>query len=153
MPVDRHQHSIPLARLLLVLAVALLAATPLMGRVGTPVGSTAVGRFDAGPGGVVIAPAFVPGPSVVDLGPVPSNVTVDVAVGVAGASLADENAALNLIATPGTPEYRDYLTANGFAERSGAPAASYAAARMHFVSAGLAVQTSPDRTMLIVRGP
>ena len=153
MPVDRHQYSTPLARLLLVLAVALLAATPLIGRVGTPVGSSAVGRFDPGPGGVVIAPAFVPGPSVVDLGPVPSNVTLDVAVGVAGASLANENAALNLIATPGTPEYRHFLTAAAVAERFGAPAASYAAARMHFVSAGLAVQTSPDRTMLIVSGP
>ncbi|HKV90201.1 MAG TPA: protease pro-enzyme activation domain-containing protein, partial [Thermoplasmata archaeon] len=104
-------------------------------------------------GTVVVAPAFVPGPQVRDLGPVPAGQVVDVAVGLAGASPSAEAAALTLIDTPGTTEYRHYLSPDQIADRFGATPGAYASAIAVFRHDGLTVRPSPDRTLLLVDGP
>jgi pro-kumamolisin-like protein/PKD domain-containing protein len=154
MPIGHPRTFLRLGRLALVVAIAALVAVPLLGRTSGPgPGASSPPGGAAAPGGVVIAPAFVPGPSTVDLGPVAASTSIDVAVGVAAASTASAALALNLIDTPGTPEYRHYLTPAEVATRFGPSPTSYAAASAHFLSYGLTVRPSPDRTMLLVSGP
>ncbi|MCI4333918.1 MAG: PKD domain-containing protein, partial [Thermoplasmata archaeon] len=86
------------------------------------------------------------------VGPVPAGTELDIVVGVAGPSSTAANVALNLIDAPGTPEYRHYLSPEAIANRFGPTPAAYAAAAAHFTAAGLSVRTSPDRTVLLVRG-
>ncbi|MCI4357294.1 MAG: PKD domain-containing protein [Thermoplasmata archaeon] len=109
--------------------------------VGTPTGS------------VVVAPAYVPGPSIRDLGPLPAAEPVEVAVGLAGSNGSVLASTLAMMDTPGTPGFRHYLNPSQVAEMFGPSATQYAAAVAEFRSAGLSVQTSPDRTMLIAAGP
>lgn len=154
MPVGRRRISAPLRHYVLVVVLATIVAFPLVtGTAGPSSSNSAAAAPSRGsPGGIVIAPAFVPSPSTVLLGPVPDGTELDVAVGVAGPSSTNADAALNLIDTPGTPEYHHYLSPETIASRFGPSQAAYAAAAAHFTAAGLSVQTSPDRTVLLVHG-
>jgi kumamolisin len=154
MPVGRRRIAVPCLRLALVVAVAVVMAVPIWNGTLLPTsGHSSATRPSQSPGGgVVIAPAFVPGPTTTAVGPVPDDESLDVAVGIAGPSNDSAQGALTLIDTPGTPEYRHYLTPAQVADRFGAATQTYAAAVDHFRSLGLTVQTSPDRTMLLVRG-
>ncbi len=124
---------------LIVPAVLVLAgtATPLVARAAEP-------RL------VVSSPAPVPaGDAVVTP---PTTGTFDVA-------LRQPNAAalrsfLTALTTPGSPDYRHFLTTAQFAERFGAPASEAAAVREYFTSFGLRVgPLSRGHILLHVSGP
>ncbi len=143
-----------IARLAILVAVATLVGVPAF---VLPAPAATISHVTVSPApssrAVVVAPAFVPGPGVTDLGPLGRTTPVDVAVGLAGADSAGAAAALALIDAPGSAEYHHFLTASTVADRFGATPANYAAAAEQFRSAGLDVRTSPDRTMLLVSGP
>lgn len=104
-------------------------------------------------GPVVVAPAFVPGPGVSGLGPLPAATPLTVEVGLAPPDPVALESELALVSTPGTPEYRHYLTPAQIADRYAPSLASYSAAASYFEGAGLTVRTSPDRWSLLVSGP
>jgi kumamolisin len=141
-------------RLALLVAVAVLIAIPAfafsIADPGTPPGSSTVAPS---PNGVTVAPAYLPGPGVTDLGPLAPTTPVEVAVGIAGSDPTEAASTLALIDVPGSPDYRHYLSPARAADELGATPAEYETAVRQFESAGLTVQTSPDRSMLLVRGP
>ena len=55
--------------------------------------------------------------------------------------------------TPGSAQYRHYLTPSEIAEEFGPSESTYGQAVDYFQSDGLSVQTSPDRTLLLLGGP
>jgi PKD repeat protein len=108
-----------------------------------------------GPSGspVVVAPAFVPAAGAVDLGPVPANRTIDVAVGLAPTDPAGLAARTDLEYTPGSPEFHHFLTPTQVADRFGPNRSGYARAVAYLEEEGLSVETSPDRLLLVATGP
>jgi kumamolisin len=141
------------AVLLLLALVVAVPAVPGSLTLGGAHPARAVGASPIVPGRFVVAPAFLPGPAVRTLGPVPASTDVEVAVGLTGANASLAASTLALVDTPGTPDYRSYLTASQVADRFGPSAGQYRSAVAEFRAAGLSVQTSPDRTMLLVSGP
>ncbi|HEV8050506.1 MAG TPA: protease pro-enzyme activation domain-containing protein, partial [Thermoplasmata archaeon] len=141
-------------RLAALLAIAALVGLPAFVWTGpTPVRTPPVPAPADPSHGVVVAPAYVPGPGVVDLGPLAPTTPVEVAVGLSGSNAAGAAAALALIDAPGSPDYHHFLSAATIAGRFGPSPAEYATAVDQFRSAGLSVETSPDRAMLVVSGP
>lgn len=103
-------------------------------------------------GGVVVAPAYVMAPGVVDAGPLPAAAPLDVEVTLAPSDAASLEATLALVSTPGTPEYRQFLTAQQVADRFAPSSDVYEGAVAYFEHLGLSVTTSPDRWSLLVSG-
>lgn len=100
----------------------------------------------------VVAPAYAPGPSTREVGPLASNTPLDVAVALGSKDPAGFAALTDLLYTPGSPEFHHYLAAAAVAERFGAPPSTYASAVRYFESFGLTVTTSPDQLLLFVNG-
>jgi kumamolisin len=150
-----HRRSLPLPNLGLVLALAVVMGIPALTLVPTePAASRSTGILPLPPSsGVVVAPAYVPGPQVTDLGALPAAVPVEVAVGLAGPNSSYAASTLALLDAPGSPLYHHYLTPAEVANQFGPTPDEYATAVREFESDGLSVQTSPDRSMLLVAGP
>ncbi len=102
---------------------------------------------------VMVAPAFSPLKGVVALGPEPPSVPVTVEVGLATPDPAALAGLVSALYSPGTPEYRDFLTPSELAERFGPSASVVSAAQGYFERFGLSVRPSPDRLLLTVSGP
>jgi kumamolisin len=142
---------------LLALAAAVLAALPVSG--GLPAGAAAaaptldgmlgLGASDAW---VVVAPAFAPGPGIAPLGPLPAGTAIGAVVGLAPSDPAGLSGAIGQLYTPGSSEYRHYLTPQEIAAEYGPSSSGYDAAVAYFHAAGLTVRTSPDHTILTVQG-
>ncbi|MCI4326248.1 MAG: PKD domain-containing protein [Thermoplasmata archaeon] len=139
----------------LVLALAVVLGLPAISFVPSPPAASRAAGLAPPPSstGVVIAPAFVPGPHDLDLGALPAAVPVEVAVGLAGPKSSDAASTLALLDAPGSPLYHHYLSAAEVADRFGPTPTEYASAVRQFKNDGLDVQTSPDRSMLLVQGP
>ena len=138
-----------------VAIVAALVGTALAFPWETPGNGTArpaPGGTTAG-GSVVIAPAFVPGPSVERLGPVPAALPMAVEVGLAPRDPTGLEAMTTLEYTPGTVQYHHFLNVSTVAERFGPTADTYATAQAYFAGTGLSTTTSPDRLTVYVQGP
>jgi len=102
---------------------------------------------------VEVAPAFSPSSGVVTMGPEPASQPVSVEVGLA---LSDPAALAGLVSalyTPGTPEYRGFLTPSELALRFGPSPSTISAAQAYFERFGLTASESPDHLLLTVIGP
>lgn len=136
-----------------LLVLLLLAAYPMATNGPSP---TSVGGASAGTSGgpsIVVAPAYLPGPGVRALGPLANGTNLTVVVTLASRDPAGLAAEANLVSTPGSPEFRAFLSPSEVADRYGATPAEYAAALAYFEGRHLSVLPSPDRLFLTVRGP
>ncbi|HZY92160.1 MAG TPA: PKD domain-containing protein [Thermoplasmata archaeon] len=135
--------------------VAALTALPA----GVWIFASAPSAFSAASGGpfsrgsIQVAPAFVPGPGVQDLGAVPSGRTIDVAVALALQDPTGLAARTALEYAPGSPSFHRFLSTSYLADQYGPSTRSYRAAVAYFEGQGLTVTTSPDRMMMVVAGP
>lgn len=135
-------------------AVALLAGVPGIALHAQGPGPALPGNGPTLPiGPVTVAPAFVPGPGVRSLGPLPADDPIDVAVGLASPDPAGLASRLTLEYAAGSPEEGQFLTAGEVAARYAPSASTYQAAVQYFRDAGASVTVSPDRWMLLVQGP
>jgi kumamolisin len=141
-------------RWLAAVAAVLIVALPTAALVA-PAGPPAPPGSASGLGAptVLLAPAFVPGPGVLPLGPLPASEPLAVVVALAQRDPEGLANAIALAYTPGSPEFHHFLSPEEVAEEYGPPASSYEAAAEYFEARGLSVQASPDRTLLLVQGP
>ncbi len=132
------------------IAIALLFLLP---PAPLPIAASTAPTEHARPGGIVqVAPAYVPSPGVRSLGPLDPTTIVRVVVGLAPGDLAGMEARFVLGVTPGSPEFRHYLSAQTIADAYGPSASDYARASAYFGDQGLVVRTSPDRWSFTVEG-
>jgi Pro-kumamolisin, activation domain/PKD domain len=152
-PADR-----PRAALGAIAAVAILLLSGsafLEGRSPVP---AALGQ-DAGSGtrlggeGVVVAPAFVPGPQVQLEGALPARAPMTVEVALGAPDLGALEAAALAANTPGDPAFHQFLSPAEATARLAAPPSTVAAAVAYFGGFGLRSTPSPDRYLLEVSGP
>ncbi|MCI4350267.1 MAG: PKD domain-containing protein, partial [Thermoplasmata archaeon] len=115
--------------------------------------SSAMGRDSSSAGSVIVAPAFVAGPGVRDLGVQPGDVPLNVLVGLAPAQSDALAARVALEYAPGSPEFHQFLSPAELAGQYGATPAAIDAATAYFEARGLTVTASPDRFLLQVAGP
>ncbi len=123
-----------------------------------PAGSPASSQAGVGashPAGtpIEVAPAFHPGPGIRTLGPLANTTMVSTIVTLAPRDASGLAAEATLVSTPGSPDYRHYLTPSEIAERFAPSPSVYRAAVDYFAGPHVTVQTSPDRLFLSVRGP
>jgi subtilase family serine protease len=86
-------------------------------------------------------------------GSVASSARLDLTVSLTGRDPLGMQRLAQAVATPGSPEYRDYITVGQFADRFGAPAAQVAAVTRTLRADGLKVSpVSANRMMLSVSG-
>ncbi len=141
-------------RSLALLALVVLLAGPAGAGVGTyRAGDAPRATSTTSPRGPFeIAAAYAPPAGVRPVGPLPSGtpLTVDVALEDRDpGGLAEE---IVLEYTPGTPEYRNYLTPSEIAALYGPSESTYDAAADYFLAQGLTVGRSPDLTLLTLQG-
>lgn len=148
---DRERRSGRIVAGAVVLILLLTVGPPFVGRAGTP--AHTAGSSDVASTTVTVAPAYVPGTGIADLGPLASDTPLSVLVGLGAPDPAGLEAASTLEYTPGTPEYHQRWTAHDVADRFAPSPASYDAASSYFEGLGLSVTPSPDRWLLLVQGP
>ncbi|MCI4348751.1 MAG: PKD domain-containing protein [Thermoplasmata archaeon] len=153
-PMHRHFRASP-PRWAPILVLAVLVALPMPGigsvRIGSSAPAGAPGMFPAGI--IRVAPAYVPTAGVVAVGALPAGTPISVTVALASSDPSALASLIVLQSTPGTPEYRHFLSPSEVTDRFGPSPADYARALAYFRGFGLAVQSSPDRTLLVVEGP
>ncbi|MCI4335783.1 MAG: PKD domain-containing protein [Thermoplasmata archaeon] len=138
-----------------MIAVTLLVVVsclPLFPGLATPAVRTGSAARSLPTGPVVVAPAYVPGPGVTDLGPLSSTAALDVAVALAPRDPAGLAATTTLEYTPDAPQYHTFLSPSQIAAQFGPSGDEYAAAVAYFEEFGLKVTASPDHTLLLVGG-
>ena len=102
---------------------------------------------------VVVAPAFAPDSGVVPAGPLPANATLGVVVGLASADPGALDGLATAFSVPGSPLYRQFLSAPMASARFGASESDIAAAEAYFESFGLHTSSHRDGLLLSVSGP
>ncbi|MCI4335441.1 MAG: PKD domain-containing protein, partial [Thermoplasmata archaeon] len=133
----------------LVAAALLLVLLPVVGHPDGPGPSGVAGS--SGPSFVV--PSFGASLGVRDVGPLPAEASLTIAVSLApagGAALTDWASGVSI---PGSASYRQFLSPSETSTRFGASPAAIAAAAGYFQSFGLSVRPSSDRLFLAVSGP
>jgi PKD repeat protein len=101
---------------------------------------------------IQVAPGFIAGPGVADLGAVAPATAMDAAVGLAFTNESALAAYLDALYVPGTPAYHHFLSTAELASRYGASGSALATATAYFQSYGLRVTVSPDHLLLSVDG-
>ncbi len=102
---------------------------------------------------VEVAPGYPTGSGVTDLGPTPSSVILNVAVGLPSANPGGLAAFVTASSIPGSIDYRSFVAAATADARYGASSASVAAARAYFDRFGLMTTVPPGGLLIEVQGP
>lgn len=131
---------------------AAVSATPLSSG-GIAGGPAPTGSFADVPASVEVAPAIPPSWNAEEVGPLPANTSISVAVGLASKDPGGLAAWVATAATPGTPEFHHYLSPSMAALRFGASAAAVRAAEHYFDGFGLSASAAPDGLVVYVNGP
>ncbi len=105
------------------------------------------------PSSVEVAPAYAPVPGVSAVGPLSADTRLDVAVGLPSRDPGGLAAFVAAASVPGTPAYRNFLSAGAAQERFGASAGTLTAAQTYFRGFGLEATANPDGLLLFVTGP
>ncbi|HTZ62111.1 MAG TPA: protease pro-enzyme activation domain-containing protein, partial [Thermoplasmata archaeon] len=101
-------------------------------------------------GPVQVAPAFVPGAGVVEVGPTPPSTVLTVAVGLPSVDPTGLAAYVAATAVAGSTTYRQFLTPAAADARFGAAPAAVSAARTYFAGYGLTTAVNPDGLIVSV---
>jgi len=102
---------------------------------------------------VEVAPAYIAEAGERLVGALPATTEVNVAVGLALPNPSSLQGLISSVYSPGTPEYRHFLTATQLTERFGPSPSSVSEAQSYFERFGLSVHPSPDHLVLTVTGP
>jgi Pro-kumamolisin, activation domain/IPT/TIG domain len=138
-----------------VVAAALGAAVLTVGALAPAVGSSAAGAAGAALPGRIVLPQTVPHVPAgsTQYGAPPSGQVLDLDVVLAGQNPAGLSQAVAAVSTPGSPDYRQYLTAAQYAAQYGPTPAEVAQVSSALRSEGLTVGTpASGSTLLPVSG-
>ena len=126
---------------------------PALGTTGTTFPTPSPGAASSSAAPRTVAPAFVPPPGTVDLGPLAPTSNLSLVVGLPSANPSGLAGFLASAYLAGSPSYHHFLSPHAFADRFGPSTAALGAAATYFASFGLSV-SDPGRSLLLeVRGP
>ncbi|MCI4345787.1 MAG: PKD domain-containing protein [Thermoplasmata archaeon] len=121
-----------------------------------PLGLSALPSSSAGASAAasaLVVPAFQPGPSIKQLGPLSAGTLLSIDLTLSPSDTSALSVWASAVSTPGSSNYRHFLSAKETAARFGASSAAIASATSYFEPFGLSVTPSPDRLFLTVSGP
>jgi len=118
-----------------------------------PPATASPGPVPSAPATVEVAPPFVPAAGEALLGPVPAATPARVAVGLPSMDPDGLAAFVATASVPGTPEYRQFLSAATADARYGASPQELRSAEAYFEGFGLSATAHSDGLLLLVSGP